>query len=392
MCLSTRFPEAIALRKITAPSIVKALVRFFSTFGLPKIVQSDQGTNFMSNVFKQVMKTLAITHRTSSAYHPESQGALERFHQTLKSMMRKYCLETGNDWDEGIPLLMFAVRESVQEALGFSPAELVFGHQVRGPLKILKDKILENDVSAKTNVLDYVTKFKDRLNKVCSLAKESLANAQQGMKRNIDRKAVTRSFMPGDSVLVFLPVPGSSLSARFFGPYEVKEKINETNYVICTPDRKRKKSICHVNMLKFYHVRVSPETNAVKAVESPVISVAAVTEMTPVIDLNFEDDGVIFRNIPQTTVRLTNSEILKDLSLYFKNLNEHQKNYLIQLISEFQCSFKDVPTLTNVLHHDIDVKDARPIKQHAYRVNHVKRSVMRQEVDYLLENGLAKPS
>lgn len=392
MCLSTRFPEAIPLRKITAPSVVKALVRFFSIFGLPKIVQSDQGTNFMSNVFNQVMKTLAITHRTSSAYHPESQGALERFHQTLKSMLRKYCLETGNDWDEGIPLLMFAVRESVQESLGFSPAELVFGHQVRGPLKVLKDKILENDLSVKTNLLDYVTKFRERLDKVCSLAKESLAKAQQGMKRNFDRKAVMRSFMPGDSVLVFLPIPGSSLSARFFGPYEVKEKISETNYVICTPDRKRKTRICHVNMLKLYHVRKSPEANVVKAVESPVFSIAAVTEITSVPDLNPEDDGVIFRNLPQVTVRLTNSEILKDLSSYFKNLDEHQKNDLIQLISEFKCLFKDVPTLTNVLHHDIDVKDARPIKQHAYRVNHVKRAVMRQEVDYLLENGLAKPS
>ncbi len=258
ICLSTRFPEAIPLIKITAPSIVKALVKLFSTIGLLKIVQSDQGTNFMS---KQIMKTLAITHRTSSAYHPQSQGALERFHQTLKSMMRKYCLETGNDWDERIPLLMFAVRESVQESLGFSPAELVFGHQVRGRLKILKDKILENDVDAETSVLDYLTKFRECLNQACSLAKESLVNAQQGMKRNFDRKAVTRSFMPGDSVLVFLPVPGSSLSVRFFGPYEVKEKINEINYVIGTPDRKRKTRICHVRMLKLYHARVSSETN-----------------------------------------------------------------------------------------------------------------------------------
>ncbi len=144
-------------------------------------------------------------------------------------------------------------------------------------------------------------------------------------------------------------------------------------------------------MLKLYHARVSSETNA-KAVESPVLSVAAVTEMRPVTDSNSEDDGVIFRNVPQANVRLMNSEILKDLSSYFKNLNEHQKNDLIQLISEFKCLFKDVPTLTNVLHHDIDVKDARPIKQHAYRVNPVKRSVMRQEVDYLLENGLAKSS
>lgn len=100
----------------------------------------------------------------------------------------------------------------------------------------------------------------------------------------------------------------------------MKEKINETNYVIGTPDRKRKMRICHVNMLKLYHARVSSEMNAVKAVESPVISVAAVTELTPVTDSNSEDDGVIFRNIPQATVRLMNSEILKDLGTYIKKM------------------------------------------------------------------------
>lgn len=49
-------------------------------------------------------------------------------------MLRAYCLEVQKDWDEGVALL-FAVREVVQESLGFSPAELVFGHTVRGPLE-----------------------------------------------------------------------------------------------------------------------------------------------------------------------------------------------------------------------------------------------------------------
>lgn len=48
----------------------------------------------------------------------------------LKAMLRKYCRGTGKDWDEGVPLVLFAVREAVQESLGFSPAELVFGHTV----------------------------------------------------------------------------------------------------------------------------------------------------------------------------------------------------------------------------------------------------------------------
>ena len=89
MCAATRFPEAIPLRNIKAKTIVKALTKFFFTFvGLPKSVQSDQGSNFTSGLFQQVMFELGIGQYTSSAYHPESQGALERFHQTLKNMMR----------------------------------------------------------------------------------------------------------------------------------------------------------------------------------------------------------------------------------------------------------------------------------------------------------------
>ncbi len=103
MCVTTRFPEANPLRKITVSVVSKALVEFFSTFGLPNVVQTDQGTHFLSKLFKQVLESLEISHRISSAYHPQSQGALELFHQTLKSMLKKYCQETDKDWDEGVP-------------------------------------------------------------------------------------------------------------------------------------------------------------------------------------------------------------------------------------------------------------------------------------------------
>ena len=146
MCSSTRFPEAIPLRSIKTNTILKALIKFFTLFGLPKSIQSDQGT-------KQYK---------CSAYHPESQGALERFHQTLKTMIKMYCIEKSKDWDEGVHLLLFAIRESVQESLGFSPFELVFGHAVRGPLLLLKEKWLDKDPE-KISVLKYVATFKDRL-------------------------------------------------------------------------------------------------------------------------------------------------------------------------------------------------------------------------------------
>lgn len=100
MCAATCYLEAISLCTLKAHAIVKALVKFFSTFGLPKRLQSDQGSNFMSKIFAQVMAELNVKHHTSSTYHPESQAALERFHQTLKGMLRKF-------WDEGLPLMLF---------------------------------------------------------------------------------------------------------------------------------------------------------------------------------------------------------------------------------------------------------------------------------------------
>ena len=113
-------------------------MKFFTLVGLPKSVQSDQGSNIMSGTFQQVMHELG--NNNTSAYHPERQGALERFHQTLKNIFRSYCNDTEKDWDEGMRLLLFAVRESVQESLGFCPFELVFGHTVCGPLKLMKEK------------------------------------------------------------------------------------------------------------------------------------------------------------------------------------------------------------------------------------------------------------
>ena len=181
MCVSTRFPEAIPLKNIKAKTIVQALTKFFTLVGLPKSLQSDQGSNFMSGLFQQVMYELGIKQFRSSAYHPESQGALERFHQTLKNMIRMYCQETEKNWDEGIHLLLFAARDSVQESLGFSPFELVFGHTVRGPLKLLKEKLLEDDDCA-LNLLEYVSDFRGKLAEACDLARKNLKSAQNCMK------------------------------------------------------------------------------------------------------------------------------------------------------------------------------------------------------------------
>ena len=187
MCASTQFPAAIPLRSIKAPNIMKALVKFFTFVGLPKVVQSDQGSNFMSGLFQQVMFQLGIRWIKSTAYHPQTQGALECFHQMLKNMMKAYCTAERKDWDEGILLLLFAARESIEESLGFSPFKLVFGHLPRGPLKLLKECWLDDD--SEKSVLMHVSDVWDRLRKANELAQKNLKSAQHRMKRWYNKKA-----------------------------------------------------------------------------------------------------------------------------------------------------------------------------------------------------------
>ena len=202
MCSTTQFPEAILLRNIKARTVSNALAKIFTLFGLPKVVRSDQGSNFMSGIFQQIMHELGVRQINSSVYHPESQGALERFHASLKTMIRAYVEQHEKDWDVGLPLLIFAARESVQESLGFSPFDLVFG---RGPLKLLKGQVLNDGDSVKMNLLDCVFRFRTRLHEI---AKKNLENSLQ--KMYYDRNVKAREYKPGDKVLVLLPLRGNS--------------------------------------------------------------------------------------------------------------------------------------------------------------------------------------
>ena len=382
MCTSTRFPEAIPLRNIKTKSIVKALIKFFTFVGLPKSVQSDQGSNFMSGIFQQVMHELGIKQYRSSAYHPESQGALERFHQTLKNMIRSYCFDTEKDWDEGIHLLLFAVRESVQESLGFSPFELVFGHSVRGPLKLLKEKFLSNDETP-LNLLQYVSDFRNRLFRACEVARSNLKTSQGKMKARYDNHVIARKFKPGDKVLALLPIPGRPLQARYFGPYTIDKKTSDLNYIINTPRRRKNKQMCHVNMLKQYFDRDS-------SISKPITVVNTVPQESNVFEPEVNSD-FIDKSDPGPS-KLENSDILKNLNNKLSHLEPSQQEELKQLIHEYEHLFPDIPTRTDKIYHDVIVEDSKPIKQHPYRMNPLKQKHLQDEVKYLLENDFIEPS
>lgn len=381
MCQTTRYPAAFPLRSITAKAVIKALSQFVSIFGLPKVIQSDRGSNFTSHMFAQVLKVLGVKHNQSTPYHAQSQGALERFHQTLKSLLRAFCVELDRDWEEGLPWLMLAAREAVQDSTGFSPNDLVFGHVVRGPLAVLKDNLVSLD--APTNLIDYVNGFRHRLYTAGCLAREKLQLAQKSMKAHYDRHTKLQVFSPGDQVLALKPLVYSPFQAKYSGPFTVKERVSDLNYLLSTPGRRKSTQLYHVNLLKPYYQR-SVGGSGSDSVVSPVSLADSVVVSG--------DDGVPGPDDVLLCGRLKNSESLSQLDSLLSHLSPSQRSELILLIKEFPQLFGDVPSKTSWIVHDIDVGDAPPIKQRFYRMSPDKLKLLNKEVDYMLTHGIAVPS
>ena len=240
-------------------------------------------------------------------------------------------------------------------------------------MKLLKETLLKEEHQHES-VLSHTCDVRYRLHKANKFAQENLKIAQTGMKTWYDQKARERSFQPGDCVLALLPVHGSPLEARYCGPYTVLEKSNDVSYIISTPERRKSRRLCHINMLKRYHCQSDLE-------EKP-------TALTTVI----QQEQVVEPDTNGEVMRLSNSEILTNLDEKLKHLSPPEKTQIESLLHEFMAIFPDAPGITTAAVHAVDVGEAVPIKQHPYRVNPVKRDYIRKEMAYMMEHGIVEPS
>ena len=138
-----------------------------------------------------------------------------------------------NDWDKYLPALLFAVREIPQESLGFSPFELLYGRNVRGPMQILRElwSVEETDEHARLTY-QYVVDIRERLEKTCKLAQDNVQTLD--IKRNVfyDKRARSCKFDVEDKVRLLLPCESNKVLLLWNGPYEVLEVVNVMNYKI----------------------------------------------------------------------------------------------------------------------------------------------------------------
>ena len=128
----TRWPEAIPLVDSTAETVAQAFVQgWIARFGTPSTVTTDRGRQFESNLWRAFTQLLGTKHLHTTAYHPASNGLVERLHRQLKSALKAH--PHPERWTEALPLVLLGIRTTIKEDIGCTAAELVYGTSLRLP-------------------------------------------------------------------------------------------------------------------------------------------------------------------------------------------------------------------------------------------------------------------
>ena len=367
---ATRYPEAVALKRIDTISVAEGLIDIFSRVGFPVEVLSDRGSQFVSEIMQEVSRLLSMKQLFTSPYHPMCNGLVEKWNGTLKSILKRLCAETPKQWDRYLPAVLFAYHSTVQETTGYSPFELLMGRKVRGPMEILRDFWSNNECEDEVKtVYKYVVDLKKRLLETCKIAQEEIMKSQELQKVYYDKKARPRKLKVGSRVLLLLPMKQNKLLLQWRGPYKVIEKTSPVNYII---EVHGKHKVFHVNMLKEYVERSSMD----KAISCAMI----------LKDGDSEGNDELIELISMG--KELNSQGI-DIS---ESLTGEQKREVQSLLKKYDKVITNTPGRTSVETHAIKLVSSEPVRVKPYPIPYALRETIKKEVDEMLKLGVIRES
>ncbi|UYV70936.1 hypothetical protein LAZ67_8001165 [Cordylochernes scorpioides] len=176
----TRYAETKTVSEATVKEVSTFLIeQIFSRHGAPRFLISDRGSQFTSNLMKEVMKMWKVKHCFTTSYHPQTNGLTEQLNRTIINMISMYLNTDQKNCDEILPFITHAYNTTIQETTGYSPFFLLFG---REPMSLLDDDNIPID-SNMNDYDEYIEKYLDKIAITRQVVINNTEKTQERMKK-----------------------------------------------------------------------------------------------------------------------------------------------------------------------------------------------------------------
>lgn len=215
----TKFTQAIPCKNQLAPTVAKILInQWFTKFGIPNRLHSDQGRNFEGDVVRELCALYGIKKTRTTPYHPEGNAQAERFNRTLFGLIRSIDERKRHRWPDMLPHLVFVYNTTPHCTTGIAPYTLMFGREPTIPL----DQMLgRSDSDWSQNFVEEQAKLID---KAGELVKERVTKRCNQNKKAYDSKAPVRPIDNGSQVLL--------RRCGFKGRHKLQDKYERNPYIV----------------------------------------------------------------------------------------------------------------------------------------------------------------
>nr|VZI12561.1 unnamed protein product [Spirometra erinaceieuropaei] len=238
----TRWPIAVPISDTLAENIAMVfLTHWISTFGVPATLTTDRGSHFQSSLFHEFTRLLGCAHITTTAYHPASNGLVERLHRQLKSALMSQTESA--TWSVNLPLVLLGIRSSVKEDIQCTAAELVYGTPLRLPGEFVQPSTTNTNITS-----TFVQQLKQRM---AQLRPTPTRLTSKHVFVHEDLKSAPFVFVRHDAVR-------KPLCSPYDGPYKVVQR-DDKFYVLQKAD---KTDTISIGRLKPAYLECLPSTSA----------------------------------------------------------------------------------------------------------------------------------
>ena len=256
----TKWIEAKALTEINGQNIAAFIYKdVICRHGVPRVMTSDRGVEFNNQLIRILAETYKIKHITTTAYHPQGNGQVERMNRTIKNILSK--LSKGENWDHFLDSAVFAVNTNRNESTKCTPSELLYGFQIPRCRKEEDPHQTSLDQN-QDDLMWYLTEEMTRIKQMRQGAMRFISSAQARQKTRHDKENPNlQPLRIGDLVLLYRSTVeenwSGKLEPKWEGPYYIQDikKDSPTTYSLRKPNGVIFTDTFHRNKLKLYHGR-----------------------------------------------------------------------------------------------------------------------------------------